>query len=149
MTESRTYRIGEVAAATGVTVATLRFYEREGLLPAPIRSLRGARRFPPGIVGRVQFIKRAQVVGLTLRDIEILVKSRPGASRTSCRQIRSVLATRLRDLDRRLEEMQAFRELLAEHLAGCDRALAAGTARDCPTLDALERTSAADLRRSQ
>lgn len=146
MSESRTYRIGAVAAATGVSVATLRFYEREGLLPAPVRSLRGARRFPQEVVARVRFIKQAQSVGLTLRDIQILVRSRTAASSTSCRQIRSVLASRLEELDRRLDEMQAFREVLAHHVATCDRALADGAAEDCPTLDAIERTTSPDVR---
>ena len=133
------YRIGEVAAATGVTVETLRFYEREGLLSVPLRSANGARRYGDESLGRVRFIKQAQAVGLTLRDIEVLVKSRQDTSRNACQKIRTILATRISEIDSRVADMQAFRDVLRDHLRACDRALADQTVRDCPTLDAIER----------
>ena len=133
---NRTYRIGEVATATSVTVEALRYYEREGLLPAALRSSAGARRYNADVLERVRFIKEAQAVGLTLRDIQVLVQVRDG-SRRDCQRIRGVLAARVADLDRRLAQMQAFREVLGEHLKACDRAVTSD-APECPALDALE-----------
>jgi DNA-binding transcriptional MerR regulator len=139
---TRIYRIGEVARATGVTAEALRFYEREGLLPRPLRSAAGARRFGADIIDRVRFIKQAQAVGLTLRDIQVLVASRNGASRAACRRIRTILAARIKDLDQRMHEMEAFRTVLTEHLHACDGALATRAEADCPTIEAIERGGA-------
>lgn len=136
MTIDRTYRIGEVASATSVTVEALRYYEREGLLPAALRSSGGARRYSSDVLERVRFIKEAQAVGLTLRDIQVLVQVR-AASRRDCQRIRGVLAVRVADLDRRLAQMHAFREVLGEHLKACERAITTD-APECPALDALE-----------
>ena len=136
MKTDRVFRIGEVAAATAVSVEALRYYEREGLLPASQRSSGGARRYGADALDRVRFIKEAQGAGLTLRDIHVLVQAR-GASRRDCQKIRNVLAARVEDLDARLAQMRAFREVLGEHLEACDRALRNDTPA-CPALDALE-----------
>ena len=135
MTVDRMYRIGEVATATAVSVEALRYYEREGLLPAALRSTGGARRYGADVLDRVRFIKEAQAAGLTLRDIHVLVQAR--ASRRDCQKIRDVLAARVDDLDKRLAQMQAFLEVLGAHLKSCDGALSAA-APTCPALDALE-----------
>ena len=132
------YRIGEVAAATGVTVETLRFYEREGLLSAPLRTAHGARRYGADIMGRVRFIKQAQALGLTLKDIQVLVRSRQHTSRAACQKIRSILAARISEIEHRVQDMQAFRDVLRDHLRACDRALADQAVQECPTLDAIE-----------
>jgi len=133
-----TYRIGEVADQTGITVETLRYYERLGLLKAPPRTAGGLRRYPVATVDRVRFIKQAQSLGLTLRDIQQLVGFRPGQGRTACTRIRHVLAQRIAELDGRLADMQAFRTTLVEHLRACDAALDGRRDVDCPTLDALK-----------
>ncbi len=139
MTMRTSYRIGEVAMASGVTVEALRFYEREGLLPLPARSTRGARRYTDETVARVRFIKQAQGVGLKLRDIQILVESRRSTSGSACRKVRALLAERIADLDQRVEEMKGFTAMLREHLEACDRALAGRAEVPCPALDAIER----------
>lgn len=139
MSASRAYRIGEVAAATGVTVETLRYYEREGLLSVPARSAHGARRYGEDVVGRIQFVKQAQAAGLTLRDIQTLVQSRQGTSRAGCQKIRAMLARRIEELGQRVHEAEAFRAVLLNYLEACDRALADATLLDCPTIGAIER----------
>jgi len=136
---SRSYRIGEIAKATAVTPEALRYYEKQGLLPIPLRSAAGARRYGDDAIGRVRFIKHAQGAGLTLKDIQVLVTFRDGASRTACRKIRTVLAARIADLDQRMGELATFRSVLAEHLTSCDRALEASAETDCPTIGAMAR----------
>ena len=142
MKVDRSYRIGEVAAETGVRVETLRFYEKEGLLPPPLRSPGGARRYGPDVLRSVRFIKQAQMVGLTLRDISVLVRSRHDTSRKACKRTRAVLAERLSDVERRVNEMQAFRDTLRDYLQACDSALADAAIPECPTLGAIERRGA-------
>jgi DNA-binding transcriptional MerR regulator len=130
-------RIGEVAVLTDVTVDALRFYEREGLLPGAIRTIRGARRFPPDVIDRVRFVKQAQAAGLTLRNIKELVGLRAG-TRASCQRMRRVLAERLAEIDARLGELQTFRTILDDHIKGCDEALGSTRESCCPSLAALE-----------
>ena len=62
-------RIGDLAATTGVSTQTLRFYEREGLLSAPSRQSNGYRVYDDEVASRVGFIRAAQSAGLTLADI--------------------------------------------------------------------------------
>ena len=133
-------RIGEVATLTGLTVEALRFYDREDLLPRSPRSARGARRFPPDVVGRVRFVKQAQAAGLTLRNIKELVGLQRGRSRASCQRMRRVLAERLKEIDARVMELHAFRTMLEHHVEACDDALQSGPEPKCPSLDALEQT---------
>lgn len=65
-------RIGEVAARAGATVQTIRYYERRGIVPAPERLASGYREYPHNTVALVRFVKRAQGLGFTLREIEEL-----------------------------------------------------------------------------
>jgi len=130
-------RIGAVAAQTGVTADAVRYYEREGLLPAAVRTPRGARVFPVQTVARIRFLKQAQAAGLTLRDLKQLVGLDGGRSRTACRRMRHVLAERLHDVDARLREVLTFRSALEAHLEACDKALETRKEPACPSLNAL------------
>jgi DNA-binding transcriptional MerR regulator len=138
---SASLRIGEVAARTGTTVEALRYYEREGLLPAPARSAAGIRRFRPEAVTRILFVKQAQAAGLTLRDIKQLTGFERGRSRAICQRMRRVLAQRLSDIDSRVNELQTFRTTLEGYVQACDRALGTGAEPECPTLEALDTKS--------
>ena len=62
-------KIGEIAKAAGVSTSRIRFYEREGIIPAAGRSANGYRDYPPELVGQLQFIERAQDLGFTLREL--------------------------------------------------------------------------------
>jgi DNA-binding transcriptional MerR regulator len=131
------FPIGEVARTTGVTVEALRYYEKQGLLPRLHRSAGGARRFGDDAVSRVRFIKQAQAVGLTLKDIRALVGTGTSVGRQRCRSTRNVLAARITDIDRRLASMQSFRAVLQEYLDACDEALAEQGDTACPAVEAI------------
>ena len=108
-------KAGELAAQAGVGVQTLHYYERLGLLPKPARSPANYRLYSPEALRRVQFIKKAQAVGFTLEEIkQIFTFQRPGAVR--CRGVAELGEKRLRELDARLEMLQAFRHSLAAAL---------------------------------
>jgi DNA-binding transcriptional MerR regulator len=73
--------ISKVAARAGVHIQTLRYYERRGLIPAPKRAASGYRQYSAESVRIVIFIKRAQELGFTLREVQALLelrKPRPG-----------------------------------------------------------------------
>ena len=101
-------RIGELAAATGTTAKTLRFYETAGLLPAPRRTSAGYRVYDPAVAERLHFIRRSQRAGLTLAQIrEILVIRDAGDA--PCAHVQHLLAERLADIDRQLAELVELR----------------------------------------
>lgn len=108
--------IGTVASQAGVTVETLRFYHRRGLLPLPPRPLRGVRRYPPDAVDRVRFIKAAQAWGFSLADIGDLLRLEDGAA---CEDTRRLAEARLATVSARLRELRRFERALRAAIAAC------------------------------
>lgn len=117
------YQIGELAARSGVTPDTLRYYERLGLLSPPRRTSGGFRVYPPHTLERLQFIKQAQTLGLTLREIRDLVTYQEQGGLRRCRQVRDLLRTKLAELQARLAELEDFRDTLSTYLQECERTL--------------------------
>lgn len=128
--------IGKVAKSAGVNPATVRYYERRGLLPPPRRRPSGYRDYDAEHVRRIRFIKRAQELGFTLREIHELMALRhdPGAD---CGDVRRRAAGKLADLDGRLRDLEAMRRVLADLVAAC---AGTGTTDACPILSALATT---------
>lgn len=113
-------RIGEVAQQTGVPARTLRFYEVEGLLADPGRTDSGYRDYPPSVVARVRFIKRAQAAGLTLEQIGVVLATRDGGQ-PPCAHVQGFVADRLADVERRLAELTEVRASLLDLQHRVDR----------------------------
>jgi Hg(II)-responsive transcriptional regulator len=126
-------QIGTVAEQAGVNVQTLRYYERRGLLPRPPRRLSGYREFPDDAVRIVRFIKRAQGLGFTLDEVEELIRLRNDKRRDRAR-IRAVAEKRVRQIERKLVELQAMKKALT-HLLHCCRD---GSTLECPIIEALD-----------
>jgi DNA-binding transcriptional MerR regulator len=106
-------RIGALAAATGTTPKTLRFYEQAGLLARPPRTPGGYRDYPPETAGRLTFIRAAQAAGLTLAEIRGILAVRD-AGQTPCAHVTALLDHHLADVERRLAELTATRAMLRE-----------------------------------
>ena len=128
-------RVGDAAKALGVGVQTLHYYEREGLIPAPPRSEAGYRLYSPALVERVGFIRKAQALGLPLAEIrDVLRLAEQGAS--PCGRVQAALAEKLSEVDRRLRELQSFREELAALVArGVELSRAGATAQICAIVE--------------
>lgn len=125
-------RIGEVARRLGVSIDTLRYYERVRLLPRTRRSSGGFRLFRPEHIERVQFIRQAQDLGFSLEEIKGLVAT-GGAD--ECRKVRDLLQRKLRELDDRLKATKGFRRVLARHLSACEAELKRhGESACCPVV---------------
>ena len=126
------FRIGEIATRSGVSVDAVRYYERLKLLPRARRTSGNFRLFCIEAIERVQFIKQAQELGLTLDEIKALLTT-GGAD--ECRQVRDLLRKKIEDLDDKMKAMRDFRRALARHLLKCERELEAhGDAACCPVV---------------
>lgn len=126
--------IGQVAKQTNVTVETVRFYEKQGLIAAPQRSNSGYRQYPPETVKRVRFIQHAKEVGFTLKDIgELLALRRePG---TSCADIKLRATQKIEAVDQKIRDLQRIRDSLARMIMKCS---GRGGLSECPILEELE-----------
>lgn len=130
-------RIGELATKAGVTIDTVRYYERRRLLPRAARTAGRFRVFAPEAVERIRFIKQAQEIGLSLEEIRELLTDGGGADK--CRRVSELLRAKLDELETRLKAMQNFRRTLARHLAACERELQEkGKAAECPVIVEIE-----------
>ncbi|MGH9932607.1 MAG: MerR family DNA-binding protein [Pyrinomonadaceae bacterium] len=114
-------KIGEVAKVSRLGVEALRFYERSGLLGRPARTQSGYRMYDPEVLERLDFIKRAQVLGFSLDEIKQIIAEKQAGERP-CEAVRDIVRARLNELDERMREMRRYRRELAITLAEWDKA---------------------------
>jgi DNA-binding transcriptional MerR regulator len=131
-------KIGELASAAGVSTDTVRYYERLKLIPRPGRTHAGYRVYSDQDVDLLQFIKRAQSLGLSLDEVKSLLPGR-GSDLSECRRVRDLLSAKLAELDARISEMRAFRKTLGSYLNECEEALAGRRGDSCPALFEITR----------
>ncbi len=112
-------KIGEVSKRSGIGIEALRFYERSGLLGRPARTQSGYRVYDEGVLERLDFIKRAQVLGFSLDEIKRIIADKQ-AGRSPCAEVREIVRGRLQELDERMKEMRRYRKELGEALAEWD-----------------------------
>lgn len=125
------YTIGRLAAAVGVHIETIRYYQRRRLVPLPARPAGGARRYTGADADCLRFIKRAQLMGFTLKEIQNLLQLRKSRS---CRATRELAATKLQTVDSRIRELRQLRRELSGLIAACD---VNREDRDCPVIERL------------
>lgn len=126
-------KVGEVAKQAGVNLQTIHYYERRGLLPKPPRTGSNYRVYTTDAVLLVRFIKRAQELGFTLKEIKELIALRDGGSRRRS-EVRTVAQTKMRDIDHKLARLQAMRSALDSLIETC--ACSEGRLA-CPIIEAL------------
>jgi MerR family mercuric resistance operon transcriptional regulator len=117
--------IGKLARAAGVNVETVRYYQRRGLMPRP------GRHYTPEQLARLRFIRRAQVLGFTLREIGALLR----LDGTACGTARGLAERKRADIDARLRDLRAMRRTLDRLIRAC----ASGRASACPIIESLHR----------
>lgn len=126
--------IGQLARQTGVPIDTVRYYERQQLLPAARRSPAGYRIFDQDAVRRLRFIRRAKTLGFTLDEIAGLL-SLSSRRDQDMSDVRSAAAARLADVEQRLRELQRMRSALAQLIDACP---GHGDLAACPIMAALQ-----------
>ncbi|WP_309084704.1 helix-turn-helix domain-containing protein [Chelativorans sp.] len=115
---SRALTIGEAARQSGVKVPTIRFYEQIGLLPAPPRSEGNRRQFDGKDLSRLSFIRHARELGFEVADIRELL-SLTETPQNSCHEADSIAARHLREIEARIEKLQALRGELQRMVEEC------------------------------
>jgi DNA-binding transcriptional MerR regulator len=111
-------KIGEIARAAGVSVDTVRFYERVGVLPAPERTESGYRDYEPRTVERIRFTRELQAIGFTLADaVDALAAHDTGNA--TCESERWRLDAALARVDAKLAELDALRGRIVEAQLAC------------------------------
>ncbi len=123
--------IGRLARAAGINIETIRYYHRRGLLALPRKPAGGVRRYPPSTLARLRFIRRAQELGFSLREIGELLKLGDG----SCNETRSIAEHRLADIEARLRDLEAMHATLGKLIRSCHD----GNQPPCPIIASLER----------
>lgn len=108
--------IGAMAAAAGVNIETIRFYQRKGLLATPGRQHGGIRRYGLKEIARVKFVKASQRLGFSLDEIAALLKLDDGAH---CDEARAMAEHKLRDVRAKLLDLQRMESALERLVADC------------------------------
>lgn len=108
-------RIGELADAAGVSVQTIRYYERLGLLPRPERTPAGYRVFAGDAAARLRFVKQAQALGFSLEEIKEILRLR-FVGQSPCECVRGMLQEKLERVERDLAALARFRRTLRQTL---------------------------------
>jgi len=126
--------IAWVAKEAGVNAQTVLYYERRGLLPAPARSMNGYRVFNDASVRRIRFIKRAQELGFTLKQVMALLALQ-GEQNASCAEVSSMAANHLQDIVMKIHDLERMRDALIPLVEACPKK---GAMKDCPIMDSLD-----------
>jgi len=127
-------KIGTVAKQAGVNVQTIHYYERQGLLPPAARSRAGYRLYGSDAMQRILFIKHAQEIGFSLKEIRDLLSLRVDENMT-CGDVKTKAETKLVEVRRKIERLQTISNALIGLIASCE---AEKPAHKCALLEALD-----------
>ncbi len=127
--------IGRLAREAGVNLETVRYYERRGLLQKPPRSASGYRLFPSDAARRLRFIRRAQDLGFSLKEIRELLSLRV-SRRTTSKDIRTRTESKIADIEARIKSLESMKSALRKLMNGCEGCLPLS---ECPILESLDK----------
>jgi MerR family mercuric resistance operon transcriptional regulator len=129
------FPIGALSRRTGVTIETIRYYERAGLLHKPARTAGGYRSYGPADAERLRFVRRTRDLGFSLDQVRQLLALADRKSR-SCRAVHALGLEHLEEIRAKIADLGRMEKILADLVAGC----AQGTMPACPLLEALSRS---------
>ena len=128
-----TMTIGQLAAAAGVNVETVRYYQRRELLAVPRRAAGSIGRYPQAALTRLQFIKRSQALGFSLDDVQVLLSLDDGRA---CSSARGLGERKLVQVRERIQTLRALERALQDLVRQCSTARRTVS---CPLIEALRR----------
>ena len=131
-------QIGRVAQRTGLSVDAIRFYEKAGLLPRPVRSSGGYRLYGEQEIADLEFVQKAQRLGFSLNEIRELFAIRRHPDE-ACAHVRDLIVQKLAIVRSKIEELRALEAGLADALKQCSKALRkpARHQGSCPVLEKI------------
>jgi DNA-binding transcriptional MerR regulator len=141
-------RIGQVAHETGISIDTIRFYEKQGLLKRSPRTEGGFRLFGAGDIETLNFVRKAQELGFSLNEIRELLMLR-AEHVPACSHVKELLEQKLTAVGQKITELQSLERSLKAALRKCKREIKTTTAEPegcCPVLDDINQAA---RRRSQ
>ena len=115
------YTIGKLARAADVSVETIRYYERRGLIPQPPKQELGYRQYPETTLHRIQFIKHVQKLGLTLSEIGSVLDLLDGRQ-MNCATAADMIEEKISEVDQKiaaLKQLKKLLERLSRHIGKC------------------------------
>lgn len=124
--------IGDLAKARGTRVETVRYYERIGLLPVPVRTAGNYRTYAAWHLGRLSFIRRARPLGFSLDQVRELLALADQRER-SCEAVDAIAGEHLAEVERRITDLKALRRELSDIIGQCRQ----GTVAECRIIEAL------------
>ena len=131
----KTLTTGQLAKETGVNIETIRYYERRGLIPEPPRRESGYREYAPKYIERILFIKRAQALGFTLKEISELLAVADG--NPACKDIRRFAEDKASDIETRIRDLKKIKTVLNDLIKKC---LGKRKISDCPIIESLSQS---------
>jgi DNA-binding transcriptional MerR regulator len=138
-----TAKIGQVAQETGLSIDTIRFYEKQGLLKQSARTEGGFRLFGSGEIETLKFVRKAQELGFSLNEIRELLILR-AEHVPACSHVEELLEHKLAGVEQKIEELQKLEHSLKTALQKCKRSLkttAPGHEDCCPVLEEISRAA--------
>jgi DNA-binding transcriptional MerR regulator len=139
-------RIGQVAQQTGLSIDTIRFYEKQGLLRRSPRTEGGFRLFGRSEIETLKFVRKAQELGFSLSEIRELLVLR-GEHVPACSHVKELLDQKLTTVQQKIAELQNIEHALKRALQKCKRELktvAPGHEECCPVLDEINQAARKD-----
>ncbi len=125
--------IGKVAALTGCKVETIRYYEKECLLPPPYRSEGGHRLYGPELVRRLVFVRRSRELGFSVAEIRQLLSIVDG-EQVSCERVRQIAREHLQDVRRKIADLKKIEDTLDDLSDRCS----GDDVPECPIIEVLQ-----------
>ena len=125
-------KIGDLAKLTDTRVETIRFYEKEGLIPEPARTSGNYRIYEQAHLNRLSFIRRSRDLGFTLDQVRKLLKLADDGE-APCAEVDALTADNLAEIDRKIADLSSLRRELAKRLDSCGH----DTIADCRIIEAL------------
>lgn len=126
--------IGKLAKRAGVTIETIRYYQRKGLLEEPRKPATGYRQYPKQAISRIRFIKRAQQTGFTLKEILELLTLDSG----HCQDVQELATAKLTQIENQIQDLTRLQKVLQELVSGC---VSNESGERCSLIDSLSQHS--------
>lgn len=123
-------RIGQLAKAANINIETVRFYERKGLIPQPVKPAQGYRDYPQKTLDRILFIKRAQKLGFTLNEISDLLIM----EMAKCSEVKELASIKRDDIRAKIADLKRMETALAILLQSCETS---PDKTECPIIKSL------------
>ena len=125
---------GLLAKKANVRKETIRYYERRGLIPEPPRSESGYRQYSQDTVLRIKFIKRAQELGFSLKEIGELLSLRVDKN-TTCGDFKNIAELKISEVEAKIRALNEIKKALTKLVALCS---GEGPTSECPVVEALD-----------